>query len=104
MSAKHRNDSFLKSAEVGSDNIFLGVNNLPKVSASVNDQEYKVGHAFEERPDLLAFKLYGNSRLWWVFALRNPDELKDPIRDFKSGLTIFVPSKESVSNYIAPRS
>ena len=90
MSTKHRSDSFLKNAEVGSDNIFLGVNNLPKVSASINDQEYKVGHA--------------NSRLWWVFALRNPDELKDPIRDFKSGLTIFVPSKESVSNYIAPRS
>ena len=104
MSTKHRADSFLKNASVGPDNIFLGVNNLPKVPASLQDERYSIGHAFEERPDLLAHKLYGNSRLWWVFALRNPDELKDPIRDFKSGLSIFVPSKESVTNYIAPRS
>jgi hypothetical protein len=52
---------------------------------------------YDERPDLLAYELYGSTRLWWVFTLRNPDLLKDPIRDFKSGLTIFLPSADSVN-------
>jgi hypothetical protein len=32
-----------------------------------------------------------------VFALRNPDILKDPIRDFKAGIVIKLPSMESVN-------
>ena len=31
-----------------------------------------------------------------VFSLRNPDELIDPIEDFTSGKSIYLPSKESV--------
>ena len=41
-------------------------------------------------------ELYGTVRLWWLFALRNPDILVDPIEDFKAGVTIFLPSGESV--------
>jgi phage tail protein X len=52
----------------------------------------------EGRPDILAYKVYGTTSLWWVFALRNPDILKDPIRDFKAGITIKLPSPESVKS------
>ena len=48
-----------------------------------------------QKPDLLAYELYGNAKLWWVFALFNQDKLKDPIIDFKEGITIKVPVRFS---------
>lgn len=47
--------------------------------------------AFNQRPDLLSQQEYGTPRLWWVFCLRNPDLIIDPINDFVSGLEIYVP-------------
>jgi prophage DNA circulation protein len=49
----------------------------------------------EEKPDLLAYELYGNANLWWVFALFNQDELVDPVLDFKTGIKINVPVRFS---------
>ena len=46
------------------------------------------------RPDLLAFDLYDNAALWWVFASRNPDILIDPIFDFYAGQDIYLPKKD----------
>jgi|TARA_B100001094_G_scaffold102690_2_gene98863 hypothetical protein len=46
---------------------------------------------YNKRPDLLAFDMYGSSRLWWVFAHYNRDKLTDPIMDFISGTRIVVP-------------
>ena len=91
----YRRDSFMRRAEKLND-IFLGVNNLPTIQKSIKDEVYIIGHGYDERPDLLAHQLYGSTRLWWVFAIRNPDLIKDPIRDFKSGLKIILPSEESV--------
>jgi hypothetical protein len=39
----------------------------------------------------LAFDLYSDARLWWVFAQRNPNTLVDPLGDFTTGTTIFLP-------------
>lgn len=47
---------------------------------------------FDQRPDLLSYQKYGTPRLWWVFAIRNPDLIIDPINDFVAGLEIFVPA------------
>lgn len=94
---QYKADSFLSRAEKIND-IFLGLNNLPTVRRTIKDEVYIIGHGYDERPDLLAHQLYGNSRLWWVFALRNPDVIKDPIRDFKAGTEIMLPSEESVQN------
>ena len=96
----YRKDSFLKKAEKTADKLFLGVNTLPRFKFSVQDEQYTIPTSMAERPDLLADRFYGNSRLWWVFALRNPDELKDPIRDFKAGLEIYLPSEETVKQYL----
>lgn len=46
---------------------------------------------FDQRPDLLAHREYGTPRLWWVFSIRNPDLIIDPINDFVAGLEIYVP-------------
>tara|TARA_Y100001938_G_scaffold138659_1_gene204493 strand:- start:533 stop:832 length:300 start_codon:yes stop_codon:yes gene_type:complete len=62
-----------------------------------DDQVYTIERTYAYRPDLLAFDLYGTPRLWWVFAQRNPDQLEDPIYDFKPGVTIQLPKPETIS-------
>lgn len=47
--------------------------------------------AFDQRPDLLSQQEYGTPRLWWVFCVRNPDLIIDPINDFVAGLEIYIP-------------
>lgn len=102
MAESYRPDSFLQNTELRAGR-FLGVNQLPKIPRTVNDEVYVIGHGYEQRPDLLAHELYGNSRLWWVFALRNPDVIKDPIRDFRTGISIVL-SPRSVVDSVVGRS
>jgi hypothetical protein len=92
----YKKDSFLKFAGF-IDDTFLDVNNLPTMLPTENDEAYIISAKYAERPDLLAYDLYGSTRLWWVFTLRNPDLLKDPIRDFKEGVRIILPSADSVN-------
>jgi hypothetical protein len=96
MSAKIRKDSFIKNNQI-LDGVFLDINKLPSISVTLSDEQYTIEPAYDQRPDLLASALYNNSRLWWVFALRNPDVIKDPLRDFGAGTTIFLPSAGSIS-------
>jgi alpha-L-fucosidase len=63
------------------------------VAAEDDDFLYKIESQYTHRPDLLAFDLYGTSRLWWVFAQRNMDIIKDPIYDFVPGTRIYIPKK-----------
>ena len=48
--------------------------------------------AFDQRPDLLSQQEYGTPKLWWVFSIRNPDLIIDPINDFVAGLQIYIPN------------
>ena len=61
------------------------------VPSSRSDRLIEVPAAFDRRPDLLSFHEYGTPKLWWVFAVRNPDLLNDPIEVFVAGLEIYVP-------------
>jgi hypothetical protein len=47
---------------------------------------------FDQRPDLLSQQEYGTPKLWWVFCVRNPNLMADPINDFIAGLEIFIPT------------
>jgi len=61
------------------------------VPASDFDKIINIPAAYNQRPDLLSQEEYGTVNLWWVFAVRNPDLLIDPINDFVSGMEIYVP-------------
>ena len=61
------------------------------VPRSDYDNIVKIPPAYDQRPDLMSQAEYGTPRLWWVFAVRNPDLINDPIQDFVSGLEIYVP-------------
>ena len=56
-----------------------------------DDQYWTINLTYQYRPDLLAFDLYNNSALWWVFYQRNPNTLIAPPLDFKSGTQIYLP-------------
>lgn len=60
------------------------------------DQYWEITQTYNLRPDLLAYDLYNDSKLWWVFAQRNPNTLKDPLFDFTSGTQIFLPQFATV--------
>jgi Base plate wedge protein 53 len=62
----------------------------------VTDQPYQISTAYNLRPDLLAYDLYGDANLWWVFSIRNPDIITDPLMGFQAGLVIIVPTLATV--------
>ena len=70
------------------------------VPADDSDELIALSPKHQLRPDLLSAELYGTPDLWWIFIVRNPNLIVDPIYDFKSGLEIFVPTKSRVFNNI----
>ena len=98
MAGFHSNESFLKNAPV--NDFYLDINTLPKIPNSISDDIYTIESRYENRPDLLAHEIYGTANLWWVFALRNPDILVDPLEDFTAGKRIRIPSQESIDRVV----
>ena len=98
MASFHDNHSFLKKADV--NKFYLGMNKLPKIPRSTADRLYEIESQYENRPDLLAHELYGTVKLWWVFALRNPDVIIDPLTDFTSGTKIYIPPRETIDRVL----
>lgn len=56
-----------------------------------NDVLFEITAPYRNRPDLLAYDMYGSKDLWWIFAQRNPDVIKDSIYDFIPGTKIYLP-------------
>lgn len=75
---------------------FLDILNYRPITKKPDDIAYKIDKVYQNRPDLLAFDLYGDTALWWVFTARNPNVLKDPVFGFTPGVTIYVPKKETL--------
>lgn len=61
---------------------------IPKES---DDVYFKINQTYQYRPDLLAYDLYQQSGLWWVFYQRNPNTLTAPPWDFEAGKRIYLP-------------
>lgn len=93
--AEYRKDSFIRNTNLR-DRLFLDVNRLPRVPERLDDEEYTIEPMFENRPDLLANEVYGNPRVWWLIVMRNLDIIKDPLRDFRTGVTIQLPNPDTV--------
>lgn len=75
----------------GLDQFYLDVmvnRPIPKLS---DDQVWKITQTYQYRPDLLAYDLYQNAGLWWVFYQRNPNTLTAPPLDFAAGKMIYLP-------------
>lgn len=76
------------------DEKFLDIMINRPIPSGQSDVYWEITKVYEYRPDLLAFDLYSDSKLWWVFAQRNPNKLKDPYFDFVTGVKIYLPKLE----------
>ena len=70
---------------------------IPKLGS---DRYWEITQTYNLRPDMLAYDLYANPKLWWVFASRNPNRLKDPYFDFVTGVGIYLPKAELLNQIL----
>lgn len=68
---------------------------IPKLTS---DQIWTITTTYQYRPDLLAYDLYQNAGLWWVFYQRNPNTLSAPPLDFAAGRQIFLPNLDTLKS------
>lgn len=93
MAKNYRSDSVYRTTPI-KNNRYLDILESPIENTSdYNTFPLTISNKYQNRPDMLANDLYGNSKLWWVFAMFNQDKLNDPIYDFVAGLEIQVPEK-----------
>ena len=79
---------------------YLDVATLPTIPKRADDVAFTINKTYQYRPDLLAYDLYGDPGLWWVFAMRNPNAIQDPIFSMRIGVQIFLPKKETLQGII----
>jgi hypothetical protein len=82
------------------NNQYLNVLNIRTVPASDDDALYEVQEQYTHRPDLLAYDLYNDYRLWWVFSQRNMDIIRDPVYDLVAGIEIYLPKAEKLRQFL----
>lgn len=79
---------------------YLGYNLPRRMFPADSDTIYTIPLEYDEQPWRLAKELFGNERLYYIFALLNPNILIDPIYDFKANVDIRVPSQSRVKDYL----
>ena len=75
---------------------YLDVMTWRTIPAEPDDILFTVTNSYQNRPDLLAYDLYGDVGLWWVFAQRNPSVIQDPVFDLQAGIKIYLPKLSSM--------
>lgn len=81
-------------------NNYLDVLNIRPIPAEDDDFLYTIEPQYSHRPDLLAYDLYNDPKLWWVFIQRNLDVLQDPIYDFIPGVQIYIPKGSKLAKQL----
>ncbi len=87
-------------ANTRQNNLYLELMEVRSIPADPDDFRYIIEVQYRHRPDLLAYDVYEDERLWWVFAKRNMNVIKDPIYDFEPGTAIFLPKKSNLQQYL----
>jgi hypothetical protein len=80
------------------NNDYLDLMAIRPIPALDSDPRYIIQEKYTHRPDLLAYDLYNDHRLWWVFAQRNMDVIKDPVYDMEAGIEIKLPQFDPLKN------
>jgi hypothetical protein len=66
----------------------------------LDDVVFEITQTYQYRPDLLAYDLYQQGSLWWVFYQRNPNTLTAPPWDFVIGRTIYLPKLSTLQTVL----
>jgi len=78
----------------------LDILRIRPVPAECADARYTIEPQYTYRLDLLAYDYYGFPKLWWVFAQRNMDVIKDPVYDMRAGTTIYLPKPQTLKKLL----
>jgi len=104
MVTNYKNTSMFKNVPQRSFYVeYLDSSNAIVISPDVNDITIIISHTHNLRPDLLSNEIYGTPDLWWIFTLRNPDSLLDPIYDFTTGKEIKIPTSERAFGFLGSK-
>ena len=76
---------------------FLDITTNRPITKKIDDVSYVIDKIYQFRPDLLAYDLYSDASLWWVFAARNPNVIRDPVFDFLPGVQIYLPKQTTLA-------
>ena len=79
-------------------NGYLDTLAIRPIPAEADDVLYEVAPQYNHRPDLLAYDLYKDRSLWWVFAQRNMNTMEDPIFDMVPGRQIYLPDPSKIKD------
>ena len=96
MSAKYATTSPYYGTPTFGSGQFLDLWSGKTIPTDTSDALYQIDPPYNLRPDLLAYDIYQDANLWWVFAVRNPDVLLDPVFSFVAPNVIYVPTKAVV--------
>ena len=77
---------------------YLSVMTYRDLPYQSDDILFTVTKEYQYRPDLLAYDLYKNPNLWWVFAMRNLSTIKDPVYDLIAGTQIYLPKLSTLKS------
>jgi hypothetical protein len=77
--------------ETSTTQFYLDVMVDRPIPKETDDNLFQIIQVYQYRPDLLAFDLYDDAGLWWVFYQRNPNTLIAPPWDFAVGVEIYIP-------------
>tara|TARA_Y100000389_G_scaffold197134_1_gene231155 strand:- start:789 stop:1094 length:306 start_codon:yes stop_codon:yes gene_type:complete len=90
---KYKDSSNYSQTKMNSKYLELYDPNITLDTLSDDTREIIINSKYHKRPDLMAHDMYGNSRVWWLFAHYNRKVLKDPLHDFIAGTKIVIPIK-----------
>jgi hypothetical protein len=79
---------------------YLDLLTLRDIPNQADDILFTVTQQYTYRPDLLAYDLYNDTNLWWVFAVRNKNVIKDPVYDLIAGQKIFLPKLSTINTVL----
>jgi hypothetical protein len=79
---------------------YLDIINFRDIPPENDDLVFEITSTYENRPDLLAYDLYSDVKLWWVFAVRNKSIIKDPVFDMTAGTKIYLPKLTTIKKYL----
>jgi len=98
MTVEYRQDSPYAITEMYGD--VLDTYTHRSIPYKQDDVLFTIISTYQYRPDLLAYDLYNNPNLWWVFMVRNPNAMKDPIWDFRVGQQIYLPKQSTLESVL----
>jgi hypothetical protein len=82
-------------------NDYLDVIDFRDIPSFSDDILFEITSTYQYRPDLLAYDLYKDQKLWWVFAVRNKDIIKDPVFDMLAGRRIYLPKLSIIKQVLS---